>query len=119
MDASLGWFRGRRGRSIEAWDRGLCGPRVHARRRPSGQPWNGEALFAGIDTHKDSLAVIDAAGRRPNPEPGFLELVELLEAHHVTRVGIEGSGNFERASAVHLALSRTPDRDVSVVEVRR
>jgi transposase len=82
-------------------------------------------LFAGIDTHKDTLAVavIDDVGRRlaggqlPNTEPGLLELVELLDAHKVTKVGIEGSGNFGRAIAVHLAISWTPDREVSVVEV--
>lgn len=73
-------------------------------------------LFAGIDTHKDTLAVavIDGTGRRraseqlPNSEPGFVELVKLLEAHQVVRVGIEGAGNFGRAIAVHLALDWVP-----------
>lgn len=82
-------------------------------------------MFAGIDTHKDTLAVavVDhggrqvAAGQLPNTEPGFLELVELLEAHGVSRVGIEGSGNFGRAIAVHLAIDWTPEWDVSIVEV--
>lgn len=32
-------------------------------------------------------------------------------------VGIEGSGNFGRAVAAHLAISWNPDREVSVVEV--
>jgi len=82
-------------------------------------------LFAGIDTHKDTLAVavVDQLGRQlaaaqlPNTEPGFLELVELLEAHGVSRVGIEGSGNFGRAIAVHLVIDWAPGREAAVVEV--
>ena len=69
-------------------------------------------MFAGIDTHKDTLAVavVDEPGRQlagrevPNTEPGFDRLAELFEQHSVVRVGIEGSGNFGRAVAVHLAL---------------
>jgi transposase len=84
----------------------------------------GDALIAGIDTHKDTLAVavVDQNGRAlafkdlPNTEPGFIELVQLLELHQVVRVGIEGSGNFGRAIAVHLVDS-TPGREVAVVEV--
>ncbi|WP_199907481.1 IS110 family RNA-guided transposase [Nocardioides terrigena] len=80
-------------------------------------------LFAGIDTHKDTLAVavIDPNGRQlahrevPNTEPGFGDL--LLDTHQVTRVGIEGSGNFGRAIAVHLAIEWQPGRDTVVVEV--
>jgi transposase len=68
-------------------------------------------LYAGIDTHKDTLAiaVIDQHGRPltieevANTERGFSQLTKLLEAHHVVRVGIEGSGAFGRAVAVHLA----------------
>jgi transposase len=82
-------------------------------------------LFAGIDTHKDTLAVavVDDQGRRraaeqlPNTEPGFLRLVTLLEEHRVERVGIEGSGNFGRAIAVHLALSWAGGAEGRVVEV--
>jgi transposase len=82
-------------------------------------------LFAGIDTHKDTLAVavVNENGRRvaaeqvPNTEPGFLRLVELLESHRVVRVGIEGSGNFGRAIAVHLVISWTPAWEATVVEV--
>jgi transposase len=82
-------------------------------------------LIAGIDTHKDTLAVavVDQNGRAlafkdlPNTEPGFIELVQLLERHQVERVGIEGSGNFGRAIAVHLVLAATPGREVAVVEV--
>ena len=56
-------------------------------------------MFAGIDTHKDTLAVavIDDAGRLlaarevPNTEQGFVQLVGLFEIHQVVRVGIEGS----------------------------
>ena len=99
--------------------------RRNSSRRHGGQLRRGGALFAGIDTHKDTLAVavIDGVGRwlaggqLPNTEPGFLELVELLDAHQVTKVGIEGSGKFGRAIAVHLALDWTPGREVSVVEV--
>ena len=73
-------------------------------------------MFAGIDTHKDTLAVavIDPAGRPlahrevANTEHGFVQLARLLETHQVTRVGIEGSGNFGRAVAVHLAVVGSP-----------
>jgi transposase len=89
-------------------------------------------LFAGIDTHKDTLAVavIDTQGRPvadrevANTERGFAELVDLFERHHVHRVGIEGSGSFGRAVAVHLTLAWHPDDSpgddrpaLSVVEV--
>jgi transposase len=82
-------------------------------------------LFAGIDTHKDTLAiaVVNENGHRvaaeqvPNTEPGFLRLVELLDSLRVTRVGIEGSGNCGRAIAVHLVISWTPARETTVVEV--
>ncbi len=82
-------------------------------------------MIAGIDTHKDTLAVavIDAAGRLlaqhdlPNTEPGFDALAELLDTHDVVRVGIEGSGSFGRAAAIHLVLTWQPPRTVDVVEV--
>ena len=59
-------------------------------------------MFAGIDTHKDTLAVavIDDDGRLlaarevPNTEQGFVQLVGLFDTHQVVRVGIEGSGHF-------------------------
>jgi hypothetical protein len=67
-------------------------------------------MYAGIDTPKDTLAVavIDDAGRQvagaqlPNTQPQFDRLIQLLESLSVRRVGIEGSGNFGRAVAVHL-----------------
>ncbi|MCZ2818711.1 IS110 family transposase [Modestobacter sp. VKM Ac-2984] len=70
-------------------------------------------MLAGIDTHKDTLAVavIDDAGRpvvvteAANTEAGFDSLERLLTAHSVTRVGIEGSGNYGRGAAVHLVLT--------------
>ena len=73
-------------------------------------------MFAGIDTHKDTLAVavIDDAGRLvaarevPNTEQGFVQLVGLFDTHQVVRVGIEGSGHFGRAVAVHLLLCWQP-----------
>jgi transposase len=82
-------------------------------------------LFAGIDTHKDTLAVavIDDQGRLlaadevTNSERGFERLAHLLEQHAVERVGIEGSGSYGRAIAVHLALVWQPPRKVTVVEV--
>ena len=59
-------------------------------------------MIAGIDTHKDTLAVavvddtgqLVAGGDIPNTERGFLQLVNMFDSHHVLRVGIEGSGNF-------------------------
>jgi len=77
-------------------------------------------VFAGIDTHKDTLAVavIDAASRLlvsrefPNSDDGFRQLARLFDTHQVVRVGIEGSGNFGRAVAVHLVLCWQIDRDV-------
>ncbi|WP_392544218.1 IS110 family transposase [Oryzobacter telluris] len=82
-------------------------------------------MFAGIDTHKDTLAVavVDAAGRQragcevPNTEQGFTVLAELFTRHRVTRVGVEGSGAFGRAVAVHLAVKWSHSADVAVVEV--
>ena len=82
-------------------------------------------MIAGIDTHKDTLAVavVDDAGRLiaggdiPNTERGFVQLVDMFDTHHVLRVGIEGSGNFGRAVAVHLVLRWQPDWPVAVVEV--
>jgi transposase len=99
---------------------------VLARRRPSGHIEQEVTLvIAGIDTHKDILAVavVDDAGRLiaggdiPNTELGFLQLVDIFDTHHVLRVGIEGSGNFGRAVAVHLVLRWLPDWPVAVVEV--
>lgn len=55
-------------------------------------------MFAGVDSHKDTLAVavIDATGRVAdqlqvaNEESGFARLLELVSGHRVVRVGIEG-----------------------------
>ena len=84
-------------------------------------------MIAGIDTHKDTLAVavIDQAGRRlahrelPNTRPRFAELTALLDQHAVQRAGIEGSGAYGRAVAVHLALDHSPSNgeDLVIVEV--
>ena len=83
-------------------------------------------MFAGIDTHKDTLAVavIDDAGRLvaarevPNTEQGFLQLVGLFDTHQVVRVGIEGSGHFGRAVAVHLLVCWQSAWSVAVVGCR-
>lgn len=82
-------------------------------------------MIAGIDTHKDTLAVavVDDTGRLvvggdvPNTERGFAQLVDMFTTHQVTRVGVEGSGSFGRAVAVHLVVRWQPDRPVTVVEV--
>jgi transposase len=77
-------------------------------------------VFAGIDSHKDSLAVavIDDGGRAvtvrqiANEPAGFSVLTALAMDHGVERVGIEGSTNFGWAAAMHLLAA-----DVTVVEV--
>jgi transposase len=101
-------------------------PRVLAHRRPSGHIEREVTyVIAGIDTHKDTLAVavVDDSGRLvaggdvPNTERGFAQLVDMFTAHHVQRVGIEGSGSFGRAVAVHLALCWQSGQPVAVVEV--
>ena len=81
-------------------------------------------MFAGIDSHKDSLAVavVDEVGLpvarcdEPNTRSGFLRIGELLAKHHVTRVGIEGSGHFGRCVAAYLALDWN-EPGVAVLEV--
>lgn len=58
-------------------------------------------MFAGIDSHKDTLAVavVDRIGlpvaraEEPNTRAGFVRNGELLATHRVVRVGIEGSGH--------------------------
>ena len=101
-------------------------PRVLAHRRPSGHIEREVTyVIAGIDTHKDTLAVavVDDSGRLvaggdvPNTERGFAQLVDMFTTHHVQRVGIEGSGSFGRAVAVHLVLCWQSDQPVAVVEV--
>jgi transposase len=70
-------------------------------------------VLAGIDTHKDTLAVavIDFAARPvvvtelANTEAGFDALEQLLKEHSVSRVGIEGSGNYGRGAAIRLVLA--------------
>ena len=82
-------------------------------------------MIAGIDTHKDTLAVavVDDTGRLvvggevANTERGFAQLVDIFTNHQVQRVGIEGSGSFGRAVAVHMALRWQSDQPVAVVEV--
>ena len=82
-------------------------------------------MFAGIDTHKDTLAVgvVDVIGRSlaavelPNTRAGFVSIAALLAHHRVERVGIEGSGNYGRCIAAYLVLDWTPDQPVEVCEV--
>ena len=45
-----------------------------------------------------------AARELPKAEQGFVQLVGLFDTHQVVRVGIEGSGNFGRAVAIHLPM---------------
>ena len=81
-------------------------------------------MFAGIDTHKDTLAVavIDQVGlpvaraEEPNTRSGFVRVGELLAAHGVSRVGIEGSGAYGRCVAAYLVLDWDQPQ-VGVVEV--
>lgn len=80
-------------------------------------------MYAGIDTHKDTLAVavvdhlgtIRAQARYPNTHPGYLAIAELLAHHRVQRIGIEGSANYGRCISAHLALDT--DQPWSVWEV--
>lgn len=68
-------------------------------------------MDAGVDTHKDTLAVAVLNDRGqpvqvcqlPNTAKGFAQLTKLLGSYGVVRVGIEGSGNYGRAVAAHLA----------------
>jgi Transposase len=81
-------------------------------------------VFAGIDTHKDTLAVavVDQVGlpivrvEEPNTRSGFVRIGELLATHQVTRVGIEGSGSFGRCVAPYLVLD-WDQPGVAVLEV--
>lgn len=69
-------------------------------------------MFAGIDTHKDTLAVavVDPVGlpleavEEPNTRAGFIRIAALLAKHQVGRVGVEGSGHYGRCVAAYLAL---------------
>jgi len=78
-------------------------------------------MFAGIDTHNDTLAVavIDDAGRQvaaaevANTTAGLAGLQALLERHQVSRVGIEGSGTWGHGAAAHLVAAG----GLTVVEV--
>jgi transposase len=77
-------------------------------------------MFAGVDTHKDTLAfaVVDPGGRPvvvcelPNDPDGYDRLGRLIHRHQVIRVGIEGSTNFGWPASMHLI-----DTGVDVVEV--
>ena len=69
-------------------------------------------MFAGIDSHKDTLAVavLDhvglpvAAADEPNTRAGFVRIAALLAKHRVVRVGVEGSGHYGRCIAAYLVL---------------
>ena len=52
----------------------------------------------------------------PNTRSGFARIGELLATHHVTRVGIEGSGHYGRCVAAYLALDWDQSR-VTILEV--
>ena len=75
---------------------------------------------AGIDSHKDTLAVaiVDQRGRQQhactvvNSPEGFVRLTAHLVEHDVDVVGIEGSGGYGRPVALHLQRQA-----VTVVEV--
>src|SRR3954447_5437248 len=122
--------RGRRRRPIEAWgsactDDALSPQNACASPTPAVATSGRCTMFAGIDTHKDTLAVavIDPTGRQragrevPNTEAGVAQLVDLLNTYQVSRVGIEGAGGYGRSVAVHLSICWATERDVTVVEV--
>src|SRR3954447_22398862 len=91
-----------------------------ARLRNTRMGWREDRMFAGVDSHKDTLAVavIDHAGRVldqlqvANQESGFARLLELVTDHGVVRVGIEGSGHYGWPAALWLL-----EHGVTVVEV--
>lgn len=58
---------------------------------PSGRAWRW-SLFAGIDTHKDSLAVtvVDAARRQHAGVQVVNAAAQLISAHWVGRIGVRG-----------------------------
>lgn len=84
-------------------------------------------MFAGIDTHKDTLAiaVINAAGgpvivvEVPNTLPGFEKIGQLLATYPVERIGVEGSGNYGRAVAAHLVCGGLDVREVPTLMTSR
>src|SRR4051794_40289849 len=86
----------------------------------TGSGNGGTSMFAGVDSHKDTLAVgvIDHVGRVldqlqvANQESGFARLLELVTDHGVVRVGIEGSGHYGWPAALWLL-----EHGVTVVEV--
>ena len=77
-------------------------------------------MYAGVDSHKDTLAVavIDAGGRvvsvrqLPNDAAGFAQMAAMAVQHGVARIGIEGSTNYGWAAAMHLL-----EAGLTVVEV--
>jgi transposase len=75
---------------------------------------------AGIDPHQDTftVAVVDANGVEiaddtfVNASSGYLEVVELLSAHHVEQVGVEGSASWGSHVAIALAAAGFDAREV-------
>ncbi len=75
---------------------------------------------AGIDPHQDSFSVgiIDANGVElthetfPNTAAGYVAAVELLTAHGVVRVGIEGSASWGAHVAIALVAARFDAHEV-------
>lgn len=102
-------FAGWRCRSIEGWD---SSREVHALRCLTRSGSVGEVARVRWDRHTQGHPG-GRGGRRSgaqlgavevdNARPGFVRIAALLARHGVVRVGIEGSGNFGRAVAVHLA----------------
>lgn len=72
-------------------------------------------MFAGIDSHKDTLEVVivDGSGRQiaaetvRNEPAGLERLPKLLSDHGVVKVGIECSGTYGRPAAVALTAAGT------------
>jgi transposase len=75
---------------------------------------------AGIDPHQDSFTVgiVDANGVEltvesfPNTAAGYVTAIELLTAHSVVRVGVEGSASWGAHVAIALVAARFDAREV-------
>ncbi|MEA9987174.1 IS110 family transposase [Subtercola sp. RTI3] len=95
-------------------------PATAARANPPAPPG---ALFAGIDTHKNThhVAIIDHVGRSvqdrefPTTSRGYQQIMEFLNSHGaIERVGIEGTGSYGAGIARVLSVG-----SFTVVEVAR
>jgi hypothetical protein len=78
------------------------------------------SAVAGIDPHQDSITVgvVDSNGveiahsTMPTTSAGYLELIDMLTAHGVEQVGIEGSASWGAHTAIALVAARFDCREV-------